>query len=100
AAYLRDLVARKRRDPGDEMLSLIVHAEIPDDARTTRRLADEEIIPFLTLLLVAGSETTRNAIAGGMLALIEHPPELAKLRADRSLVPRAVEEILRWTSPT
>jgi cytochrome P450 len=52
------------------------------------------------LLLVAGAETTRNAIAGGVLALIEHPAELARLRADRSLVPRAVEEILRWTSPT
>jgi cytochrome P450 len=100
AAYLGDLVARKRRDPGDEMLSLIVHAEIPDESGTPRRLADAEIIPFLTLLLVAGSETTRNAIAGGLLALIEHPGELAKLRADRALVPRAVEEILRWTSPT
>jgi len=100
AAYLRDLVARKRRDPGDEMLSLVVHAEIPDESGTVRRLTDDEIVPFLTLLLVAGSETTRNAIAGGLLALIEHPRELAKLRADRALVPRAVEEILRWTSPT
>jgi cytochrome P450 len=100
AAYLRDLVARKRRDPGDEMLSLVVHAELPDESGTPRRLAEEEIVPFLTLLLVAGSETTRNAIAGGLLALLEHPAELAKLRADRALVPRAVEEILRWTSPT
>ena len=100
AAYLRDLIARKRRDPGDEMLSLIVHAEVPDESGVVRRLDDAEIIPFLTLLLVAGSETTRNAIAGGVLALIEHPAELAKLRSDRALVPRAVEEILRWTSPT
>jgi cytochrome P450 len=100
AAYLGDLIARKRRDPGDEMLSLIVHAEIPDEGGTPRRLADAEIVPFLTLLLVAGSETTRNAIAGGVLTLLEHPAELAKLRADRALLPRAVEEILRWTSPT
>jgi len=100
AAYLRELVARKRRDPGDEMLSLIVHAEVPDEQGVLRRLDDAEIVPFLTLLLVAGSETTRNAIAGGVLALIEHPAELARLRADRALVPRAVEEILRWTSPT
>jgi len=100
SAYLAALVARKRREPGDEMLSLIVHAEIPDDTGTVRRLTDAEIVPFLTLLLVAGSETTRNAIAGGLLALIEHPGELARLRARRDLVPSAVEEILRWTSPT
>ena len=60
------LVARKRRDPGDEMLSLIVHAEVPDEEGVVRRLDDAEIVPFLTLLLVAGSETTRNAIAGGV----------------------------------
>lgn len=100
AAYLRDLVAQKRSDPGDEMLSLIVHAEVPDETGALRRLGDAEIIPFLTLLLVAGFETTRNAIAGGVLALLEHPDELAKLRAGRARVPRAVEEILRWTSPT
>lgn len=100
AAYLRDLIARKRRDPGDEMLSLVVHAEIPDERGTLRKLDDAELIPFFTLLLVAGSETTRNAIAGGVLALIEHPAEWERLRAERQLVPRAVEEILRWTSPT
>lgn len=100
AAYLRDLVARRRRDPGDEMLSLILHAEVPDESGASRRLEDAEVVPFLTLLLVAGSETTRNAIAGGLLALVEHPEQLASLRADRSLVPGAVEEILRWTSPT
>lgn len=100
AAYLRDLVARRRREPGDEMLSLIVHAEIPDETGAVRRLADDEIVPFLTLLLVAGSETTRNAIAGGLLAQLEHPAELETLRADRALLGGAVEEILRWTSPT
>jgi cytochrome P450 len=82
------------------MLSIVVHAEIPDESGTPRRLTDDELIPFLTLLLVAGTETTRNAIAGGLLALIEHPAEFAALRADRALLPRAVEEILRWTSPT
>jgi cytochrome P450 len=100
AAYGRALVARKRAAPGDDMLSIVVHAEVPDETGTARRLTDDEIIPFLTLLLVAGAETTRNAIAGGLLALIEHPAELAALRRDRALVPRAVEEILRWTSPT
>jgi cytochrome P450 len=100
AAYLGDLVARRRRDPGDEMLSLIVQAEVPDETGRPRRLADAEIVPFLTLLLVAGSETTRNAIAGGVLALTEHPAERERLAAEPALLPRAVEEILRWTSPT
>ena len=100
ARYGRELIARKRSAPGDDMLSIVVHAEIPDASGTPRRLGDDEIIPFLTLLLVAGTETTRNAIAGGLLALIEHPEAFAALRADRSLVSRAVEEILRWTSPT
>jgi cytochrome P450 len=100
ATYGRALVARKRAEPGDDMLSIVVHAEIPDESGTPRRLTDDELIPFLTLLLVAGTETTRNAIAGGLLALIERPAEFAALRADRALLPRAVEEILRWTSPT
>jgi cytochrome P450 len=85
------------------MLSLIVHAEVPgagDDTGRPRRLTDAEIVPFLTLLLVAGSETTRNAIAGGVLALTQHPAERARLAAEPALLPRAVEEILRWTSPT
>lgn len=100
ASYGRELIARKRSSPGDDMLSIVVHAEIPDETGTPRRLGDDEIIPFLTLLLVAGTETTRNAIAGGLLALLEHPEAFAALRADRALLPRAVEEILRWTSPT
>jgi cytochrome P450 len=100
ARYGRELIARKRAAPGDDMLSIVVHAEIPDERGTPRRLGDDEIIPFLTLLLVAGTETTRNAIAGGLLALLEHPEAFAALRADRALLPRAVEEILRWTSPT
>jgi cytochrome P450 len=82
------------------MFSIVVHAEIPGEDGVPRRLADEELLPFFMLLLVAGSETTRNAIAGGLLALIEHPEQLARLRGDASLVPTAVEEILRWTSPT
>jgi cytochrome P450 len=100
ASYGRELIARKRAQPADDMLSIVVHAELPDAAGQPRRLADEEILPFLTLLLVAGSETTRNAIAGGLLALVEHPEQLAALRADPALLPTAVEEVLRWTAPT
>src|SRR5262245_160312 len=82
------------------MFSIALQAEIPGEDGVPRRLADEELLPFFMLLLVAGSETTRNAIAGGLLALIEHPEQQARLRGDASLYPTAVEEILRWTSPT
>src|SRR5947209_1608127 len=54
---------------------------------------------FLVQLLVAGNETTRNALSGGLVALSERPDDWARLRADRALVPTAVEEILRWTTP-
>jgi cytochrome P450 len=100
ADYGRELIARKRAAPADDMLSIVAHAEIPGEDGVPRRLADDELLSFFMLLIVAGSETTRNAIAGGLLALLEHPAELARLRRDPALLPSAVEEILRWTSPT
>jgi cytochrome P450 len=62
-------------------------------------MENDEIVMFMTLLLVAGNETTRNAISGGMLALVEHPAERDRLRREPALVDRAVEEILRYVSP-
>ena len=62
-------------------------------------LQDDELLMFLTLLLVAGNETTRNAISGGLLALSRYPEERAKLLADPTLIDSAVEEIIRWTTP-
>ncbi len=95
ADYGRRLIAKKRAAPTDDMLSIVIHAELSDEAGVPRRLADEELLPFFMLLLVAGGETTRNAIAGGLLALLEHPAELARLRSDPSLLATGVEEILR-----
>jgi cytochrome P450 len=63
------------------------------------RLEEHDILAFCFLLILAGNETTRNGISGGLLALCEHPRERARLQADMSLLDAAVDEILRWTSP-
>lgn len=96
-AYGDDLIAERRADPTDDLFSQVVHA-VADDGSGT--LSEAELQAFFSLLFTAGSETTRNSIAGGVLALIEHPDEQARLRADPGLLPTAVEEVLRWTSAT
>ncbi|MGF1597950.1 MAG: cytochrome P450 [Acidimicrobiales bacterium] len=93
--YLEDLIARKRAHPADDLASTLVHAEI-----STGRLTQQQLHGYLTLLISAGNETTRNATSRGVLALLEHPDQLARLRGDPDrLVEPAVEEIVRWTSP-
>jgi cytochrome P450 len=72
---------------------------VVDDDGTPTRLSAHELDLFFFLLAAAGSETTRNAISFGMLALVQHPEQLARLRADPGLIDSAVNEILRWTSP-
>jgi cytochrome P450 len=94
-AYLDDLIAERRRHPGDDLASALVHATI-DGAPLT----DQQLHGYLVLLVGAGNETTRNAISGGVHALLEHPGERDRLAADPAgLVETATEEILRWTSP-
>jgi cytochrome P450 len=96
-----ELIAEKRRQPSDDMLSLVVHATLADVEPP--RLSDAELYMFFSLLFTAGSETTRNAIAGGVLALVQRPDQLDALRtavAAGALPPSAVEEVLRWTSPS
>jgi cytochrome P450 len=97
-AYGRDLIAEKRANPTDDMLSAVVHARLDDADPPT--LTDDELIMFFSLLFAAGSETTRNAIAGGLAALIDSPDQLAELRAEPGLMAPAIEEVLRWTSPS
>jgi cytochrome P450 len=75
-----------------------VHATLADVEPPT--LTDGELYAFFSLLFSAGSETTRNAIAGGLLALLERPDQLASLRAVPTLLPTAMEEMLRWTTPS
>lgn len=96
--YGAELIAQKRRQPEDDMLSLVVHAKLPGEDPPS--MTDGELLMFYFLLFVAGSETTRKAIAGGLKALLENPAEMAALRRDRGLVPSAVEEMLRWTTPS
>jgi cytochrome P450 len=98
AEYGRELVDSKRGRPAGDMLSVAVHAELPDV--DPPMLGQEELESLFSLLFAAGSETTRNAIAGGLLALLDWPDELEALRLDPALLPRAVEEVLRWTTPS
>lgn len=99
AAYGTELIARKRSEGGEDMLATLCRSTVegPDGPEP---LTDMELLMFFSLLIAAGSETTRNAIALGMEALIKHPDEMKLLRDDPGLLPGAVEEILRWTSPT
>jgi cytochrome P450 len=93
-AYLLEAVRTRRDDPHEDVVSVVGQVEVDG-----RRLTDEELVMFLNQLLVAGNETTRNAMSGGLAALAEDPDQWRRLREDRSLVPTAVEEILRWTTP-
>ena len=95
--YGQDLIERKRREPADDILSVVIHARLDDD---TPQLNDRELRAFFNLLFPAGAETTRSAIAGGLLALIENPDQLTRLRNDPGLLKTAIEEMLRWTSPS
>jgi cytochrome P450 len=98
ARYGMDLLEEKRRHPRDDMLSAVVHAELPDE--NPPRLTDDELSAFFSLLFSAGAETTRNAIAGAMIAFADWPEQLDLLRSGRVPMAGAVEEILRWTTPS
>ena len=98
ARYAAGLVEEKRARPADDVYSVVIHATLPDDRAP--RLSDPELSQFFFLLFAAGSETTRKAIAGGLRALVQAPEQLARLRADLSLLPVAIEEIVRWTTPS
>jgi cytochrome P450 len=101
AEYGNRFIGEKKVCPGQDIISAVVGATIDggDDGKS-EPLTDLEMVMFFNLLVVAGTETTRNSIALGMVALIDHAEQLSALRDDRSLMPGAVEEILRWTSAT
>jgi cytochrome P450 len=97
STYANALIEEKRSRPADDILSVIVHAQLDDGSP---RLDNRELRAFFNLLFPAGAETTRSAIAGGLLALIERPDQLERLRNDPGVMKSAVEEIVRWTSPS
>jgi len=92
--YFVNVISERRKNPGNDLVSALVHGEIDG-----QKLTDMEILFNCFLLIIGGQETTRNATSGGMLALIENPAQRERLTRDRSLLPTAVEEVLRYTSP-
>jgi cytochrome P450 len=94
--YAQALIETKRAEPDGAIFSTIVHAELDDGVR----LNDAELRSFFALLFPAGAETTTRAISGGVLALTENPSEWQRLCADPTLARSAVEEVVRWTTPS
>src|ERR671930_294087 len=94
-AYAHELGSWKRRNPGDDVMSILMQQVDAEGGR----VSVEEFENLFWLFSVAGNETLRNGLPGGMLALLEHPDELRRLREDPGLLPTAVEEMLRWWTP-
>jgi len=95
--YAQGLIEAKRATPAGDIFSTIVHARFEADGST---LSDHELRSFFGLLFPAGAETTTRSISGGLLSLIERPEQWARLRAEPALLNTAVEEIVRWTTPS
>jgi cytochrome P450 len=95
SAYLREIVRRRETDPRDDVITHLLEAEV--DGET---LDEDEVIATTVLLLFAGHETTTKLLANGVLELLRHPDQLALLREDPDLAPKAVEEILRYHGPS
>lgn len=92
--FFFELVEEKRANPTEDLASVLSNATIDGEP-----LPHIELLSYFVLIATAGHDTTRNSMSGGMAALLEHPEQLKMLRADPSLIPSAVEEIVRWTSP-
>ena len=94
-AYFRDAIQQQRTHPREGLINALMTAEIDGD-----RLTEEEIIANCIVTMVGGQETTTNLIGNGMLTLLRHPDQLERLRNDLTLIPSAVEELLRYESPS
>ncbi|MFL2935623.1 MAG: cytochrome P450 [Myxococcota bacterium] len=92
--FMREVIDRKKSDPGEDILTYLL-----DEEEEGARLSDDELLAMLFLLIMAGFETTTHMIANGVLALLQHPDQLARLRAEPALIDSAVEEMLRFCGP-
>lgn len=92
--YFDEIIERRRREPREDVVSALVRAQEADDALTA-----QEVLAFATLLLVAGNETTTNLIGNAVVALLDHPDQLEKVRRNPTLIPNVVEETLRYDGP-
>jgi cytochrome P450 len=92
--YFKALIAERRADPRDDLMSDLIRGEIEGEP-----LSDHQLVSYCELLVEAGNETTRNAVSGGILAFSEHPDEWERLRAEPELLSTGVDEVLRWVSP-
>src|SRR4029077_6497897 len=92
--FATDAIASRRTQPSDDLMSVLVDAEVDGD-----RLPDNELVHESLLILIGGDETTRHVISGGMYQLLVNPDQKEKLIDDPSKIPTAVEEMLRWVSP-
>ena len=103
-ALLHEEAARRRREPADDLISVVVAAEAEGvldwgGEESFVGFAKDDLVSFAQFVLLAGNETTRNAISRGMLALMQRPEEQERLRAHPELLPTAADEILRWSTP-
>ena len=92
--YAQQIADQRRKEPKDDLVSVLLQGEVEGE-----KLSEADFNSFFLLLLVAGNETTRNTISGGMLALLEHPEQRDRLLANPALIDTAVDEIVRWVSP-
>jgi cytochrome P450 len=97
--YAEKLSARKQCEPADDVWTELTQASVTTEDGSHTKLQKQELDFFFIILAIAGSETTRNAISQGLVALLDHPDQLALLRADPGLLETAVEEMIRWSSP-
>jgi cholest-4-en-3-one 26-monooxygenase len=93
-AFTMDVIAKRRAEPTDDLFSILVHAEVEGE-----RMSDDEIVMETLLILIGGDETTRHTLSGGTEQLLRHRDQWEATVADQSLLPGAIEEMLRWTSP-
>jgi cytochrome P450 family 142 subfamily A polypeptide 1 len=93
-AFTMDIIAKRRTEPTEDLFSILVNAEVEG-----QKMSDDEIVMETLLILIGGDETTRHTLSGGTEQLLRHRDQWERLVADPELLPGAIEEMLRWTSP-